>query len=544
MKRERGGCNQGAEEAGTGRLYPYMAKVASHSYIHGLKEVYASRTLKEKIFWILVCLICCAAASYEILQIIILYREKGMATKIHVHSVSAVTYPTLLICPTRWLSKRKVRELEIDAEVASYLSTIFESVVPVNVPVGLNFSPQLGSKIKQSLEKTKSQTLADLAVNLSISTENLKCDPACCKRETMSKTVTLHGVCFVIDLCKSSFQSRQKSPIILLQLNNTDSFDTSFLLDGGVLALYSNRSEIGISTNDNIILPTDTITMIKLGISHLKRVNTAKIPCVENVGKSWPRDFQSDNPSLWSKSTTMCEFDCLDSTENRLCFNCSKYSLFQNNATLPQCEHWRHHYACSASTRQLVEQRLLECKRRCLPACQQTIYVTQSVTTLNFPKTHSCGADPKTDCMEAIIYYPFFTEWEYEDIQTINIDTFISSIGGQTGLWCGASVVSICQLISYFCCPCLHWADIKSSYYSNFRNPKKSNGGRRQSKSTNNQHQKHLQQNNQNSTGVGDRNFHFRSPTNSSPSSYVVCSHLENFSSPNSDVRRSAVSKV
>jgi len=112
--------------------------------------------MKEKIFWVAVCAICCAAAVYEITQIVVLYRENGVATKIHVHgyltflhkqilncfipswtkqslcffSVSTVTYPTLLLCPTKWLSKKLVRQYDIAPEVPSYLMSIFEVVVP------------------------------------------------------------------------------------------------------------------------------------------------------------------------------------------------------------------------------------------------------------------------------------------------------------------------------------------------------------------------------------------------------------------------------
>jgi hypothetical protein len=54
---------------------------------------------------------------------------------------------------------------------------------------------------------------------------------------------------------------------------------------------------------------------------------------------------------------------------------------------------------------------------------------------------------------------------------------YLSSIGGQTGLWLGASVVTVCQLLSSLLCPCLHWSNLRTGYNSfrkTIRRPKRS----------------------------------------------------------------------
>lgn len=48
----------------------------------------------------------------------------------------------------------------------------------------------------------------------------------------------------------------------------------------------------------------------------------------------------------------------------------------------------------------------------------------------------------------------------HRDVNTYTMARLISSIGGQTGLWLGASVMSVLQLLSYILCPCVHWKDI------------------------------------------------------------------------------------
>jgi len=74
------------------------------------------------------------------------------------------------------------------------------------------------------------------------SAEDVKCDPKCCRRQDIAKLVTLHGVCFVVDLCRSYFQSKHKAPNIFLSVDSSDAYDSHDSFNGGLLALYSNRS--------------------------------------------------------------------------------------------------------------------------------------------------------------------------------------------------------------------------------------------------------------------------------------------------------------
>lgn len=50
-----------------------------------------------------------------------------------------------------------------------------------------------------------------------------------------------------------------------------------------------------------------------------------------------------------------------------------------------------------------------------------------------------------------MLYLWFLGILWYEEVPTYTVDTFISNIGGQLGLWLGASVISVVQIV-YYCC--------------------------------------------------------------------------------------------
>lgn len=101
----------------------------------------------------MVCLLCGGAAAYEISQIIVAYREGSIATKIRFTSVTTVQYSTLLLCPTKWVSKKKVSDFHVEEDVVTYLFSIFQPILPV---IGRKFqNGKLSEKIKSAMEKTQ-----------------------------------------------------------------------------------------------------------------------------------------------------------------------------------------------------------------------------------------------------------------------------------------------------------------------------------------------------------------------------------------------------
>lgn len=82
-----------------------------------------------------------------------------------------------------------------------------------------------------------------------------------------------------------------------------------------------------------------------------------------------------------------------------------------------------------------------KCLSTCIPVCEQWMF---KHSTLIFDN-HNLSIYIR------LLYNPSDGILTYEEVPTYNFDTFISNIGGQLGLWLGASVVSIFQIFYYAC---------------------------------------------------------------------------------------------
>lgn len=225
------------------RLKPYFAKMASQTYIHGVKEVYESKTIHERLFWIVVCVTCIGAAAYEIYQVVRLYKESGVATKISVENVDAMRYPTVLFCPTTWLSVDRVRQLQVEPEVMNFTLSLLE---PGGSPPRFQHIPDnsatLVNRLSDIVSTTRSDSIAGLLKNLSLDT-HLHC--SCCDQDRIRKHVTLAGVCSIIDLCETAFQLKS-IPNIVHIVDRRLAADTLAQVPGGFISIFDNRSQVSI----------------------------------------------------------------------------------------------------------------------------------------------------------------------------------------------------------------------------------------------------------------------------------------------------------
>jgi len=94
----------------------------------------------------------------------------------------------------------------------------------------------------------------------------------------------------------------------------------------------------------------------------------------------------------------------------------------------------------------------LNCKKACIPPCFERIFNTataSAMTTMAYMDT----ANSSMESLQAMFLFTSFTETLFEDVEIFNFDTFVSSLGGQAGLWCGASIISLFHLLSYAVAP-------------------------------------------------------------------------------------------
>lgn len=240
--RDRSIANENRDHQSTReKLKPYLAKMASQTYIHGVKEIYESKTIHERLFWIVVCVTCIGAAAYEIYQVVRLYQGSGVATKISVQNVDTMRYPTVLFCPTTWLSTERIRQFQIEPEVMNFTLSLLEpggsSPRFQHIP---NNTATLVNRLSDHVSATRSDSIAGLLKNLSLP-PHLHC--TCCDRDRVRMHVTLAGVCSIIDLCETAFQLKS-IPNIVYFVDRRLAADTLAQAPGGFISIFDNRSQV------------------------------------------------------------------------------------------------------------------------------------------------------------------------------------------------------------------------------------------------------------------------------------------------------------
>ena len=103
----------------------------------------------------------------------------------------------------------------------------------------------------------------------------------------------------------------------------------------------------------------------------------------------------------------------------------------------------------------------------CLYPCKQTLYDTQ-LTTLYLPtpmvlaenllrnETYTTAEEIVKNMINLKVYFPSLTVNKVKQVAAFTFDELISNIGGQLGLFLGASVLTMCELIDYLCRTCFH----------------------------------------------------------------------------------------
>ena len=109
-------------------LHDYANHFFSDSQLHGFREAYMASNKRTRAFWVVVCVLCGGMAMYEIGQISNTYRKGSMATQISIVSDDALPYPTLLLCPTAWIDKSKMKKLNITRKGLEYLGHRMEQL--------------------------------------------------------------------------------------------------------------------------------------------------------------------------------------------------------------------------------------------------------------------------------------------------------------------------------------------------------------------------------------------------------------------------------
>lgn len=251
------------------------------------------------------------------------------------------------------------------------------------------------------------------------------------------------SVCYRIKLPKINATMLRSQIRLGMQYSNPTS-NSSWIYDWDTHPMLMIRESSGVKM-DPIIFPKNGTYRIYVEAQVYKRLSTVQKPCLK-------RDQVPDDYYIM-----LCEKICVErllyAQGCQPCIPLSILSELKWSIHAPPCsdaikghEKMTNMSLCHSEK---VDELLRECTRgpsKCLPECDELRY--HYSTTVISDK-------PVDQVMIWLTTNPFDGILNFEEVPTYTFDTFVSNVGGQLGLWLGASVVSVIQtmlcFISYIC---------------------------------------------------------------------------------------------
>ena len=460
------------------------------STIHGLSAISNSKTKFRKLFWTLSFLTAAGLCIWQVTELINKLMSHGITIQTTTVMKPELYFPVLTICNSNPYSHVKLNQI-VWPEILSKMN-----------PSKRNFSRTAKEVLlAKELGKMPPEGLRELSASLEsfgLSKLEHSCTFAGKKcRQISSTTNTLLGTCFVFNN-RSIVKQVRIGPNFgfsaVFNINLEDYSNVSFFEEGGVGILVRIGSDTHSNYHDlkNVAIGAapGMVTQIKL-----KQKLNIRLPypfpdnCTKRLVVESSHGLVFKVPMYYS--VDICRLTCRLKWQMKFCgfvapvyrllveskFDKVKSNLSFSNAT-GNDDLEREHECIENSASSFVYDAANMCK--CPPLCRDPEYDV-TVSTLAWPSLHRADTllrDIKASWPNDSIIQNWTRESLYKNVVKIEIFfsdfnvltttqqkayddvKFLSDLGGQAGLWIGASVYSLFELFSFLICnvlkPCIH----------------------------------------------------------------------------------------
>lgn len=187
-----------------------------------------------------------------------------------------------------------------------------------------------------------------------------------------------------------------------------------------------------------MLLEKNTITGVYVTPKVNIFVNTDERPCDPNTDTGY--------------SQKLCHSDCIQKTGYAQCKGCFMMDFFigdmNDGPKYPLCNALKSPPIITECRFALING-AKECSKKCPNSCKQKMLDISLFTSKQFVGTTS--ADLSGDKTVIQIYYQVanFGIQTFEEVLTYSFETMVSNVGGQLGLWIGASIMTLVQLVIF-----------------------------------------------------------------------------------------------
>lgn len=360
--------------------------------------------------------------------------------------------PPVFICPPIWYDTRKIKSTGLSEEAVVFAFTYLLKYTTSNLT-----RDQVKSAETEFLEYFRQNNFSrieDFYFNVALDSESFigQCE-LCVSKQNLSKVRFCNTVCYKLHL--QDIDSRLQidalpAAIELFSQNFTSKMQLP--KPRSRYALIIQEDERFPNPAKEIYFEPNTCNNIYVTPKVNKFVSTTQRPCVENSDRNY--------------SFKLCQSDCILKNHIAKCMGCYVLGFFDgpsnDSEEYPLCNVYKfvpNFDKCMAN----LSNNAQSCLAKCSPPCTQNTYDV-SVSTLKHELT---PIQSETDFIIIQLFYQVTTFGieTYEEVFTYSFSSMVSNVGGQLGLWIGASVMTLIQLFVFCLKSCC-----SGSFYKPFRN--------------------------------------------------------------------------
>lgn len=409
-------------------------KFVEHTTIHGVKDILHAKTFFWKLVWLILFLISACCMFFFIFETSLDSRGEPTMTKMSWLKQDFYETPPISFCPTIWINETKARSLGLTAKELNYLQPeqSLQAAINLNAVEFEVYSEQ----IFRAMFLTETVSISTLYRSLAL---NPKAVISCKVCTNVSKLYQMYQICYKIDYGPLPSQSLNSNGTTYVTYKNVYrslvEFSGRLIIGEGV---FSQAIVNGINSRPG------HMNIIQVSSKQIIQLSKRNEPCSETESADNIASLDIARMNCYSQKVTEAIF-C------RYCFGFEKtknvrsenYTEWYKNGTITTtCE------KCSLENED-------EFENKCLipdfvPPCKRWVFEY----TFNTEAMSKAG-ESRTDFV--ITFAPIYGVEVLEEVLKYTWDSFLSNIGGQLGLWLGASFLSCFQAIYYMCIePCMN----------------------------------------------------------------------------------------